>query len=126
MSYTEEYHLNSTNQACKDIYVKLKTQMLEYKSDLKFNSTKYYVSIVSKRSSVYILFRQKKLTIIIMLPLSVLKQNIKHHAIIPVGEGRQRYFGGQCATVIIKDTSNLDEIINVLKLAINKQSSRIG
>jgi len=36
-------------------------------------------------------------------------------------EGVQKFYGGECATVTIQDLSNLDEVIEVLKLAISKE-----
>jgi predicted transport protein len=121
LQYHEEYHLNTTNQTGKDIYFKLKSEMLKFKPDLKFNSAKYYISIVAKRSLAYIYFRKKKLNIVVMLPESLLNQAIKHHIIAPKGEGEQKFYGGECASIIIEDTSNLDEVINVFKLAVSKQ-----
>jgi predicted transport protein len=119
--YPEDYHINMTSQTVKELYLKLKSEMLKFKPDLKFNSTKTYISIVGKRSLAYICFRKKKLNIVVMLPESLLNQSIKHHVILPIGEGTQRFWGGECATLIIENMSNLDELISVLKLAVDKQ-----
>jgi len=121
ISFTTEYHLDKSNQIAKDIYFEIQSQIKQFKPGLKFNPTKYYISMVDKKSIAYIYLRKKKLNIVVMLPVTLIKQTVKHHTILPRGEGEQKFYGGECASIIIDDTSNLDEIMTVLKLAINNQ-----
>ena len=120
VSYNEGYHLSKTNQIMKGIYFELKSELQKIKPDLKFNPTKYYISIVNNRSLAYIFVKKNKLNIVVMLPVSLLDQKIKLHAITHKTELTQKFYGGECAAIIIEDHSNLDEILTILKLAVSK------
>ena len=55
-----------------------------------------------------------------MLPEGVVRSAIKHHKVESESEGVQKFYGGECATVTIEDKSNLDEVIDVLKMPVTK------
>jgi predicted transport protein len=117
--YTEEYHLQGTDNEIKEIYYSIKAKMSSFKPSIRFNPKKYYISIIHKRNFAYIYVRKKKLLITVMLPEKTFRDAIKHHNVHTEGEGVQRFYGGECATVTIENDTNLDEIIDLLKMPIS-------
>lgn len=120
---TEEYHLDGVEPQVKEVYKTIKSRLLEFKPSLRFNPQKYYISIVDKKNFAYIYIRRKKLNITLVLPESVIRNSIKHHKVESESEGVQKFYGGECATIIIEDDSNLDEVIDVLKMPVTQNIS---
>jgi predicted transport protein len=118
--WSEEYHLEGVENQTKEIYQTIKSCLLEFKPTLRFNPRKFYISIVDKKNFAYIYVRRKKLQIVVMLPESVIRKAVKHHQIQSEVASVQKFYGGECATVVIEDKSNLDEVIALLKMPINK------
>jgi len=117
---TEEYHLEGVEPQVKEIYQTIKTSLLDFKPSLRFNPQKYYISIIDKKNFAYIYIRRKKMNITVVLPESVIRNAIKHHKVESESAGVQKFYGGECATITIEDKSNLDEVIEVLKIPISK------
>jgi len=117
---TEEYHLEGVDPQVKEIYQTIKTSLLDFKPSLRFNPQKYYISIIDKKNFAYIYIRRKKMNLTMILPESVIRNSIKHHRVESESEGVQKFYGGECATIIIEDKSNLDEVIEVLKIPVSK------
>ncbi len=117
---TEEYHLEGVDPLVKEIYQTIKTSLLDFKSSLRFNPQKYYISIIDKKNFAFIYVRKKKINITVMLPESVIRSSIKHHKVDSEVQSVQKFYGGECATVIIEDKANIDEVINVLKMPVSK------
>jgi len=119
---TEEYHLDGVEPQVKEVYQTIKSRLLEFKPSLRFNPQKYYISIIDKKNFAYIYIRRKKLYITLMLPESVIRNSIKHHKVESESEGVQKFYGGECATISIGDKSNLDEVIEALKIPVSKST----
>lgn len=115
---TEEYHLDGVESHVKDIYLNIKSQLLAFKPTLRFNPRKYYISIIDKKNFAFIYIRKKKINITVLLPESVIRNSIKHHKVESEVESVQKFYGGECATIFVEDKSNLDEIIELLKMPI--------
>ena len=118
--YSEEYHLDGVDSKIKAIYQTIISQMMEFKSGLRVNPQKYYISIVAKRNFAYIRLRKMKVKIVIMLPEDIVRAKVKHHNVATLSEGVRRFYGGDCCRVLIENDSNLDEVIETLKLAADK------
>jgi len=117
---TEEYHLDGVDPQVKEVYQTIKSRLLEFKPSLRFNPQKYYISIVDRNNFAYIYIRKKKLMVTVMLPESVIRNVVKHYKVEPESESVQKFYGGECATITIEDKSNLDEVIDVLKIPVTK------
>ena len=120
--HTEEYHLDGVGLEVKEIYQAIKSSLLEFKTSLRFNPQKYYISIVDKKNFAYIYVRKKKLSVVLMLGEEIIRNSLKHHKVEPESEGVKRFYGGECASIVIENKSNLDEVIDVLKIPITKKS----
>ena len=104
----------------KDIYLDIKSQLLALKPTLRFNPRKFYISIIDKKKFAFIYIRKKKINITVLLPENVIRNLIKHHKVESEVESVQKWYGGECATIIIEDKGNLDEVVNVLKMPVSK------
>jgi len=113
---TEDYHLEGVDPQVKEIYQTIKSRLLGFKPSLRFNPQKYYISIVDKKNFAYIYIRKKKFMVTIMLPEKVVRDTVKHHKVESESEAVQKFYGGECATITIEDKSNLDEVIEALKI----------
>jgi len=120
---TEEYHLDGVEPQVKEVYQTIKSRLLAFKPSLRFNPQKYYISIIDKKNFAYIYIRRRKINLTVVLPESVIRNSIKHHKVESESEGVQKFYGGECATITIEDDSNLDEIIDVLKMPVSKNIS---
>lgn len=112
---TEEYHLEGVDPLVKDIYQTIKHNLINYRPSLIFNPKKYYISIIDKRNFAFIYIRKKKVNITVIQPENVIRTLIKHHKIVTLSEGVQKFYGGKCSTIVIEDMSNFNEVIDLLK-----------
>jgi predicted transport protein len=119
---TEEYHLDGVEPQVKEVYQTIKSRLLEFKPSLRFNPQKYYISIVDKKNFAYIYIRKRKLMVTTMLPEKVVRDSVKHHKVESESESVKKFYGGECATITIEDASNLDEVIDVLKLPLAQKA----
>ena len=120
---TEEYHLDGVEPQVKEVYQTIKSRLLAFKPSLRFNPQKYYISIIDKKNFAYIYIRRRKINLTVMLLESVIRNSIKHHKVESESESVHKFYGGECATITIEDASNLDEIIDVLKMPVSKNLS---
>jgi predicted transport protein len=120
---TEEYHLDGVEPQVKEVYQTIKSRLLAFKPSLRFNPQKYYISIIDKKNFAYIYIRRRKINLTVVLPESVIRNSIKHHKVESESEGVQKFYGGECATITIEDDSNLNEIIELLKMPISQNIS---
>lgn len=122
--YSEEYHLDGVDSTVKDIYQSVKSSMLAFKPTLRFNPQKYYISIVDKKNFAYIKLRKTKVRITVLLGEDIVRSIVKHYKVVSEPEGVRRFYGGDCCTIIMEDNSNLNEVIEVLKVPVVKGAQR--
>lgn len=120
--YSEEYHLKGVSADIKEVYNKIKEELLKINQDLIFNPQKYYISIVHKKNVAFFIFRKKKFRLVIMLPEEEIKRKIHKHKIKSLSEAVQRFYNGPCADVIVENINNLKEVIDLLKTLTSKNS----
>jgi len=112
--YSEEFHLEGVSDDIKEVYKKIKEELLKINHNLIFNPQKYYISIVHKKNVAFFIFRKKKFRIVIMLPEEEIKRKIHKHKIKSLSEAVQKFYNGPCADVIVENINNLKEVIDVL------------
>ena len=118
----EEFHLKNINDDMKNNYLKIKKLLLEYDSNLIFNSKRYYISIRTKLNYAFIKFRKNYLEILIMLPEETIKNNIKNYFIKHLSDSLQRYHSKPCASVLIDSEKDITEIVDLIILSITTNS----
>lgn len=113
IEYSEEYHLEDVNDEIKKAYLELKEGLLKLNSEFKFNPQKYYISVIFKKNIAYFKIKKKKIRLVVMLPEEEVIKIIKKHLVKQLSEGVQRFYNGPCCEVIIENSDNLDEIIQL-------------
>ena len=109
-NYDEDFHLKDVNPNVKEIYYSIKNKF----QDVKYNVQKYYISMVEKTAFTYIVFRKKKVRLVVTMPYAVVKEKIKYNKVKEVSEGVKRFYNAECCHVFIEDNSHLDEIYSLL------------
>lgn len=116
--YTEEYHLDGVDDIVKEIYTRLKKNLLRTYKTLIFNPQKHYLSIKKDKNIAFLKMRKKKIRMVIMLPQREVSSEIRYHSVISLSRGIQTFYNGPCCAVDIEDTKHFKEIIDLVKLAI--------
>jgi hypothetical protein len=119
---TEEEKLNQTSQVAKEAYLKIKTEIMKISEEVVFNPQRYYLSVSFVRNIAFYKFRRKKIRVVLMLPEEEIRNIIKHHTIIPLSASVQKFYNGPCSAVDIIDADNVEEIVAVFKILIEKNS----
>lgn len=114
----EDFHLTNTSENVKNIYNEIKNQMLSYNSNLIFNPQKYYISIKSDKNFAFIKVRKQKIKIVVNSPYNEVCKVIKQNFIQDLSESVQKFYfhkENSCCAIIINNTDNLQEVIELLK-----------
>lgn len=119
--FTEELHLEGVNDTVRKIYLRIKKELLDYNKNLIFNPKKYYISVVQKKNVAFILFRKKKVRLVVLLPEEKVKDKIKNHIIKELSEGVQRFWNAPSCEIIIDSEEHIDEVIDLLKTLVGKE-----
>lgn len=119
--FTEEFHLEDVNETVKRIYLRIKQELLNYNKNLIFNPKKYYISIIQKKNVAFILFRKKKVRLVVTLPEERVKDKIKNHIINRLSEGVQKFWNAPSCEIVIDSEEHIEEIINLLKTIVGEE-----
>jgi len=115
IEYTEEFHLEGIDESIKKAYFKIKEQLNDLNSNLRFNPQKYYISIVHNKNIAYFQFRKKKIRLVVTVPIELVQQKIQYHKLKQLSDGVQRFWNSPSCEIIIESDDNIDEVINLLK-----------
>lgn len=121
-TYTEEYHLEGVSDEVKQIYTKIKRELLKFNPQLVFNPQKFYVSIRKERNMAFFKIRRKKIALIVMNPEEDTRNKIHKHTIKSLKEGVQKFWNGLSCAVMIETAEHLDEVIDLLKEIVKKNN----
>ncbi|MFH1824227.1 MAG: DUF5655 domain-containing protein [Candidatus Firestonebacteria bacterium] len=117
-TFTEDSHLEKASDEIKELYEKIKQEVLDIDSSFIFNPRKYYISIKRNKNLAFIEFRKKKINIIIPVSYERGRKLIKHHKIRKPAESVQKFwFSVPCFEVSLENDENLYEVINLIKEA---------
>jgi len=126
--YTEEFHLEGCDANVKDIYEKLKRELLGLKKSLRFNPTKYYIGVVDNRNIAFIQTRKKKIRLTVLLIESEVRSILSsgHNNVVAHSESVQRYWAGNNpnCSVEIQDSAHWDEIRELLEKLVQSQEGK--
>lgn len=111
----EEDHLKNVSENVKVIYLKIKNALIKADKTLLFNSQKYYISLKKNKNIAFFHFSKKKLSIVIMQPEKEIRKKVKHHLIRSLAPSVQKFWNGECATVVIENRKYFQEVISLLK-----------
>jgi predicted transport protein len=116
---TEEDHLNATSETVRNIYNEIKTALLKADNSIEFNVKKIYISVRKNKNLAFFHLR-KKISLVVMCPEEDTRKQIKHHEIKTLPASVQKFWNGPSCTIIIENSANLAEVINLLKKMIAK------
>jgi predicted transport protein len=116
--YQENDHLNRTKDTTREIYTKLKEELLSINPSLIFNPQRYYISVKNNKNIIFIKIRQKKIRLIIMLEPAIIKEKISKNRVKDLSQSVQNFYNGPCAAVDVDNIDNLNEVIELIKLLI--------
>lgn len=120
VKFTENDHLCELPDRVRKIYNDIKTALLEIDSSLEFNAKKHYISIRKNKNLAFLHLRRKTTDIVVMNPEADTRERIQHHKIKTLPPSVQRFWNGECCTVVIENSDNLDEVIELLKMVVGK------
>ncbi len=115
--YTEEFHLEKSNEAVKDIYAKLKSEFLSAKSTLRFNPVKFYIGVQGRSNIAAIRFRKRKLLLEFHLSEDEVDLESKLHKV--------RLYQSRGPMVEISDTRHWDEIQKLISKLVEKHKDAL-
>lgn len=119
--YTEEFHLEGTSQTVKEIYNRIKNDMLKAFPNLTINPRKYYISFKDKRNFIFITTRKKKVRVVVILEEEEVKKILKSQKVKSLVRSVQEFWGGPSCEIILEDTKDLEDVIQVILKAKAKQ-----
>ncbi len=114
-SYDEAHHTGGVSDNVVSIYMELKKRVLKINPVLIFNPTKYYISIKNERNVAFIKIAKKYLRVVALRPEKEIREHITTYEVKSFPDGVKRFWGGDCAGIVLKDDSGMDELVNLLK-----------
>lgn len=117
---TENDHLCELPDRIRKIYNDIKTALLETDSSLEFNPKKHYISIRKKKNLAFLHLRRKNVDIVVMNSEENTRVLIKHHHIKTLPASVQKFWNGECCTIVVENSDNLSEVIELLKMVVGK------
>jgi len=118
-TYSEEFHLEGSTDAVKEIFAHLKHMVGETDNSYIFNPQKYYISIKGPKNVVFLKIRKKKVRMIVMLPEKDIRAAISNHPVKSLSQPVQNFYNGPCAAVDVDSMKHIDEIDTLVQSAIN-------
>jgi predicted transport protein len=115
LEISEEFHLEGVSDTVKETYRRLKDDLHKINPNLKFNPQKYYISVRTNKNVVYQKIRKQKIRLIVMLPESVIRANVKKHNVKSLSASVQNFYNGECAAVDIENSDNLSEVVELVR-----------
>jgi len=113
--YSEEYHLEGISDFTKFTYAAIKDHLARNYPEAKLNFQKYYVAIRTDSNRAFMIFRKKKLRIVVMLTEDQVRAAMPHHVVKPLSPPVQTFYNGPCCAVVLESEKHLEEFWTLLK-----------
>lgn len=120
IEYTEEYHLDGIDQEIVAIWQMIKSESFRHNSQVQFIPRKHYIAIHTSKRVAYVIFRKKKINLIILHPENETRKLVKHYAIKSLSKGVQTFWNAECCEVNVSNDTHLIEIIKLIELVMDK------
>lgn len=120
--YTEDFHLEGSSDIVKQLYHHFKEVVTETDSSFIFNSQKYYISIKGPKNIAFLIFRKRKIRMVVMLPEDDIRNAVSHHPVKSLSQPVQNFYNGPCAAIDIDKIEQLDEVDQLIILAMKSVS----
>jgi predicted transport protein len=117
---TEQAHLETVSPIVKEVYEKIKTELLKQDKGLIFNVQQNYISMKKNRNLAFFHLRKKNLYLVVMCAEKEVRKVVKHNVIKTLPPSVQKFWNGDSTGIRIEQASNLTEVINLLKKVIKE------
>ena len=115
VSYSEEQHLENTDDNTKEIYNQLKSRILEFNPELQFNPQKRYVSVKGSKNHAFLVVRKNHLQLVILSSLDKVKKYVSESEVLDTKAGVKKSWNSEeCSLINIKKAEELDGIMQAL------------
>jgi hypothetical protein len=114
-AYEEEYHLEGVSDFTKQTYHTIKDHLTKNYPQAELNPQKYYVAIRTDVNRAFMIFRKKKLRIVVMLTEDEVRAAMPHHVVKSLSPPVQTFYNGPCCAVVIETDKHMDELWTLLK-----------
>lgn len=112
---TEENHLKDVSDTVREVYGKIKAELLKVNDQLQFNPQTYYISLKKDTNLAFFHIGKKRISLVVKHPEKDTRKLIKHHEVKTLTEKVQKFWNGPSCTVVIESASHLNEVITLLK-----------
>jgi predicted transport protein len=112
---TEEDHLNGTQPVVQEMYKRIKAELLQEDAGLEFNPKSYYIAMRKGKNLALFHIKKKLISVVVMYAEKDTRKLIKHQEVKTLAESVQKFWNGECCTVVINKAEHLDEVILLLK-----------
>ncbi len=112
--YTEEFHLDGVPDDIRNLYEKLKQEMLTCIPTLTFNPQRYYISLRKKRNFAFLKVRKKKIAIIAKGKEQTIRDKVPNYNVEPLSQSVQDFYNFDCARIDVTSDKHIDEILDLL------------
>jgi predicted transport protein len=112
---TEADHLLPVSETVRNIYTTIKDSLIEADSSVEFNPKNHYISVRKKKNLAFFHIRKKAISLVVMNPEEDTRKRIKHHVIKSLPASVQKFWNGPSCTVVIENSTNLGEVMTLLK-----------
>ncbi len=114
-NYDESHHTEGIPDEILSLYNELKSSLLNINGDLVFNPTKYYVSVRTNKNVSFIKLTKKYLRIVVLRPEPDIREIMGNVEIKTFTDGVKKFWGGDCAAVILTPQTGLDNSVNLIE-----------
>lgn len=113
-NYSIDFHLDNNPEFIKDLWKKLKEELIDKVPGLTFNPQRYYISLRKKRNFAFLKIRRKKIAIVAMMKEELIRERVRNYNVERLSEGVQGFYNGPCARIDLTDDKNLNEVVELL------------
>jgi predicted transport protein len=111
---SEEFHLEGVSDSVKGIYWLLKEKLQAATPVAQFNIAKNYISIRDSKNISYLMFRKKKIVLVLMMPEDQMRERLPNFKVKRLSDSVQGYYNGPCGEIQLTETDHLDEVISAI------------
>ena len=98
---TENSHFVGVSESVKEVYFKIKEELLIEDNALLFSPKNYYISLKKNHMLAYFHVGKRKINLVVMSSFDETNKLIKHHEVKTLTASVQKFWGGYCCTIVL-------------------------
>jgi hypothetical protein len=112
--YNEDYHLDGVSENVRQIYNKIKGDLLKNNTGLILKPQKYRIAVQKSKKIAFFNITRKQIRLIVMQDETQTKRDIKFNRVGSLKENTQKFYGNPCCEIFIDSIEHTNEIVNLL------------